>query len=108
MGRSDKKYCHDACRSQHFHQQHAEEREKIRAINIILRNNRRILKQYQASGGSILSRSALREQGFKFEFFTHVKDLKHGSRAYFCYDLAYVCEEEGKYRLISEELALLI
>lgn len=102
-GRSDKKYCNDACRSHHFHQLHAEERRSMREINRILRRNHRILNELSRAASDTGRRESLLRLGFYFDYFTHCKEIEGGMRAYFCYDLGYVVEKGGYYRLIRDE-----
>ncbi|MAY83785.1 MAG: hypothetical protein CMP59_06580 [Flavobacteriales bacterium] len=102
LGRSDKRFCNDACRSQHYHLHHQKEREKISDINRILRNNRRILLEWRSTNEELTYKDKLLQKGFCFEYYTHFRELDD-RKAYFCYDLGYVEEGRARYKLISDQ-----
>jgi len=101
MGRSDKRFCNDACRSQHYHHIHQKERREIAKINRILRKNRRILLEWRSTNEKCGYKESLLKKGFCFDHYTHSKEIGKG-RAFYCYDLGYVEETRGKYRLLSD------
>ena len=88
-GRSDKKFCSDDCRSRHYHKKKGDQISRIRGINYILKRNRLILEKFTHKGKRKVRRSLLLEQGFSFEFFTHVRESNSGSKFKYCYDQGY-------------------
>lgn len=101
VGRSDKRFCNDACRAQHHHLIHQKERIEIAEINRILRTNRRILLEWRSRNSQKAYRENLLQKGFSFNYYTHIK--VHGNKMiYYCYDLGYQEEGKGSYRLISD------
>ena len=101
VGRSDKRFCNDACRSNHYHLSHKKERLEISGINRILRKNRRILLEWRSTNEIKGYKDTLLRKGFSFDYYTHSKPLGN-KRAYFCYDIGYVEESQGRYRLILD------
>ena len=102
FGRSDKRFCNDACRSQHYHLHHRQERHKIAEINRILRNNRRILLEWNSTAEKYSYKEKLLQKGFCFDYYTHIRKSDEHP-AFFCYDLGYVQEGRGRYKLIADQ-----
>lgn len=102
-GRSDKKYCSDNCRNEYFNQQKEIERKEIRAIDLALKRNRRILKSFfKEEKDTYVKEKALQEKGFAFTYHTHHTITKTKQDEYlFCYDYGYRKTEEGVYRIIK-------
>jgi len=89
VGRSDKKFCSDYCRSNYHNHRNKSTNNYIRRINYALRKNRRILKKYNQRGVEKVERKMLVREGFDFEYVTHVIQNSTGSPLYFCYDHGY-------------------
>ena len=102
-GRSDKKYCADNCRNEYFNKQKEIERKEIRAIDLALKRNRRILKAlFNEERDTYVRDKVLQEKGFVFNYHTHHTITKMKQEEYlFCYDYGYRETEEGKYRIIK-------
>lgn len=89
-GRSDKKFCSDACRNSYNNKQHKDQTNLMRNINNKLRKNFRILSELSFSDGKAKThKNSLMASGFDFEFFTNLKTYKNGSQYVFVYDYGY-------------------
>lgn len=90
LGRSDKKFCNDACRNAYNNKQNKDTTNLMRNINNRLRKNYRILlEQNFAEGKAKTTRSKLSAEGFDFEYFTGLKIYKNGAEYRFVYDIGY-------------------
>lgn len=96
LGRSDKKYCTNYCRSEYNNkriQAHTSNSSIIR-INRILQHNRYVL--FKLLGNSTMgcvSPDSLIGQGFHFGFHTHLVTVKEKTKVY-CYDVGYLKKNE--------------
>ncbi len=90
LGRADKKYCSDSCRSAHHNRHNGSVNNFVRNINNKLRKNRRILAELNPGGKATIHRDKLLENGFKFSYFTNEYRTKAGRVYRFCYDQGYV------------------
>jgi hypothetical protein len=101
-GRSDKKFCDMNCKDAYHNEQKIVEAAEIRKINLILKKNRRILKQLfkPASPEQNYSRELLLKEGFQFGFQTHVVVTKRlAYEIVFCYDYGFREMGPGLYQL---------
>jgi endogenous inhibitor of DNA gyrase (YacG/DUF329 family) len=89
-GRADKKFCSDACRVAYHNRLSTEEYRYIRAVNNILRKNRRILQQMNRGGARRIKYESLRALGFDFNHFTSTYRRRNGSRYFYCYEQGYL------------------
>lgn len=74
LGRSDKKYCCDGCRSAHYNDTKQEMKsDPFKRIPKFQKNNREILREiFEKNGGkAIVSKSYLIGLGFNFMYHTH-------------------------------------
>jgi len=94
IGRSDKKFCHDACRNAYNNKQNKDSNNLMRNINNKLRKNYRILSEVNIEGKTKIAKSKLDSLGFDFNYFTNVKVYKNGSEYKFIYDHGYKRLEE--------------
>lgn len=101
VGRSDKQFCGDACRSNYHNKRRAEEKKEIYCIDQILKRNRKLLLEYNRSKVQICSKNELLKKGFDFSYFTHSKQ-KNGTAIYYCYDLGYE-ELADQLRLFNDQ-----
>lgn len=100
IGRIDKKFCGDQCRTSYNNRLNSDETNYIRNINNILRKNRRILKELNNTGKSKVSRDRLNEKGFDFSYFTNAYRNKEGAVYYYCYEQGYLPIENNRYLLV--------
>lgn len=89
-GRTDKKFCSDLCRSAYNNRRNSEGNNYMRHVNNILRRNRRILIEVNATGRNRVSRRLLTSKGFNFSYFTSVYTTREGMRYYYCYEQGYL------------------
>ncbi len=103
IGRSDKKFCSDQCRSSHNNKLNSDANNFVRNVNNILRKNRRILATLNPDGKSKVHRDKLLEKGFKFSYFTNIYQTKAGKTYHFCYDQGYLAIDRGYYALVVRQ-----
>jgi hypothetical protein len=108
FGRSDKKYCNDSCRnkanSSIRKRMKWDEPKHLYQIERDIRRNRRILAGTKAWEGEpkILTRGALLDQGFNFEFYTNILETKKG-RYYYCFEYGYLVLQDGKILVVMTD-----
>jgi hypothetical protein len=95
-GRSDKKFCEDACRNAYNNLQHRTLNKAIRRVNSILKSNRRILEKLFQPGEPHVKvpRKLLMEKGFKLNYLTNLVSSSMGSHYYFCYEYGLTIKGE--------------
>ncbi|ATN05520.1 hypothetical protein CRN76_08935 [Chryseobacterium indologenes] len=100
IGRSDKKFCNDACRNAFNNKQNKDSSNLMRNINNKLRKNYRILVEVNVEGKAKVTRAKLGSLGFDFDYFTNVKVYKNGSEYKFIYDYGY--------KLLEDDFVLIV
>lgn len=100
IGRSDKKFCNDACRNAYNNKQNKDSTNLMRNINNKLRKNYRILVETNIEGKTKANRSKLESLGFDFDYFTSLKVYKNGSEYRFIYDYGY--------KLLEDDFVLIV
>lgn len=97
-GRSDKLFCEDACRVKH-HRKHNSLASVKRGVDQVLQRNRSLLSALRKNPFEKLNPEDraywLRQQGFDFNFHTHVQMAHDGRMVIMCYDEGYVLEGDG-------------
>ena len=94
-GRSDKKFCDDACRNTYNNKLNKDSTNLMRTINYTLRKNYRILSDLKFVDGKVkISKKRLTEEGFNFDYFTHFKTYKNGAEYKFVYGIGYKTLED--------------
>ena len=101
-GRSDQKFCSDACRNTYNNRMNSDSTSLVRNINNALRRNRRILHSSFERKKTKITREVLLEKGFSFNYFTHIYTTKKGSTYYFCYEYGYLILDEGVYLIVKD------
>ena len=101
VGRADKKFCCDQCRSQYNNRLNSDQTAFIRKINVLLKRNNRILKKLNERGSSRVHRDKLLKSGFNFNYFTNEYVTKKGKTYRFCYDQGYVKIDEYHYAVVE-------
>ncbi|WP_262148009.1 MULTISPECIES: DUF2116 family Zn-ribbon domain-containing protein [Chryseobacterium] len=94
IGRSDKKFCNDACRNAFNNKQNKDSSNLMRNVNNKLRRNYRILSEINIEGKTKIAKAKLDGLGFDFNYFTNLKVYKNGSEYKFVYDHGYKMLEE--------------
>lgn len=103
MGRADKKFCSDYCRSTYNNKLKGGTNNIMRNINNILRKNRGILDMLNKTGKTKLHKSRLAREGFSFDYFTHVSVTKKGTQYYFVYEQGYLLLEDDFVLLVRKD-----
>ncbi len=112
-GRTDKKFCSDACRNNFNNRQKSDVTTKMRQINSILKKNHKVLSSMLLNVRDMpnekikLSKDRLFELGFNFNYFTNIYTNKKGMTYYYCYEYGYLPIENNYCFLVKrrEELA---
>lgn len=104
IGRSDKKFCNDSCRSAYNNKKNKDSSNLMRNINNKLRKNFRILSQQKfVDGKAKVTKQNLSIDGFDFTYFTHFKVYKNGSEYRFVYDIGYKILEDDWVLIVKKE-----
>lgn len=104
IGRSDKKFCNDACRNAYNNKQNKDSTNLMRNVNNKLRKNYRILIETNTDGKTKITRSKLESLGFDFDYFTNLKVYKNGSEYKFIYDYGYKLLEDDFVLIVKNQL----
>lgn len=102
-GRSDQKFCSDACRNSYNNRERSDSILLMRNVNNVLRKNRKILYKHSENNKTKVLREKLIQEGFNFNYFTHIYTTKKDVSYYFCYDYGYL-NLEGGYCFIVKDL----
>jgi len=103
-GRTDKKFCSVYCKSTYHYKKNQIENNMFVRVDKILRQNRRILKNYNKSGKSTVRKSTLLTEGFNPKYFTHFWKTDNGNVYLFCYEFGFMEKIENgnsKYVLVT-------
>ena len=104
-GRSDKKFCDEACKNAFYNLIKIQEHAEIKRVDLILKKNRRILKKLfnPLLAETVVSGESLLKARFEFNFHTHHVITKTFSNEFiFCYDYGYRELTDGKYKIIRD------
>lgn len=104
IGRSDKKFCNDACRNTYNNSQNKDTSNLMRNINNKLRKNFRILCKLDfVDGKAKTTKQRLSNNGFDFNYFTNFKVYKNGSEYRFVYDIGYKLLDDDWVLIVKNE-----
>lgn len=103
VGRTDKKFCSDACRNAYNNRVNKDSKNLIRNTNNRLRKNYRILETLNPEQKTKTSRSKLVEMGFNFNYFTSIYTTKSGTVYYFVYNQGYLPLEGDYFALVKRD-----
>ncbi len=103
LGRSDKRFCSDACRNAHNNRLNSDVNNFMRNINNVLRKNRRILSELCKEEKNKAMRDTLLQEGFDFNYFTHIYTTQKGTVYYYCYEYGYLPINEKYILIIKKE-----
>lgn len=101
VGRADKKFCDDACRSNYNNRLIAEQTVYVRAVNATLKKNRKILEKLNPDGKIKVKRKTLLREGFSFDYFTGIYETGKGSQYRFCYEYGYLLLDNDDVLLVK-------
>ena len=107
IGRSDKRFCDNYCKSQfHYEIQKSNESSFYRKVDNQLKLNRKILKNYNRAGKSIIRAEVLVNEGFNYNYFTHYWKNQKGDVYFFNYEYGVLRKKEkgiDKYVLVKHQ-----
>ncbi|RZJ68465.1 MAG: hypothetical protein EOO50_01345 [Flavobacterium sp.] len=104
LGRDDKKFCGDQCRSSYNNKINKDSSNFMRNINNRLRRNYRILSELNTGGKTKTSRLELLEKGFDFGYFTSMDVSKKGKYYYFLYDQGYKIANDNACKIVRKPI----
>lgn len=102
LGRSDKRFCDDHCRSAYNNQNNANRSTLVKETHKILQNNRKILQSLNITGKIKVPRKNLIDKGFEFGYFTGIFRNSKGANYIFCYEMGYLSLSNGEVLLVKK------
>ncbi len=108
IGRRDKRFCDDHCRSSYHHSNNSENDKVIRNMNKRLKRNRKILDHFNELGKVNCTTQQLIQLGFDFSIHTSIYINEVGETCYYCYDRGYISKGSQKYDLVKTEFEELL
>ncbi len=110
VGRSDKLFCSDSCRTMYNNTRYRSKFSTVNKIDRILRKNWSILDNLHSRGKMLVTYSDLRHLGFDFHYFTscrrHAEDNPSGPQLLSCFDYDYSILEDGNVSLYKKATLL--
>ncbi|HLT88810.1 MAG TPA: hypothetical protein VKZ57_14575 [Sphingobacterium sp.] len=104
VGRSDKRFCHDACRNAYNNKRNSLPNSFVRKINDILKRNRQVLgKVLGKEKMQKVSREKLLSKGFDFDFFTNQFSNTKGQIYFFVYEYGYLPLDEEVFLVVRQK-----
>ncbi len=103
IGRADKKFCSDECRSAFNNAKNRHTNNMMRKVNATLKRNRDILLSFNPAGKANVAKSKLQNAGFNFNYHTNTYTTKTGKTYYFCYDQGYLPLENDYFSLVVKQ-----
>ncbi len=102
MGRSDKKFCSDNCRTSFNNKLNRANNSLIRNTNNRLKKNWRILEKLNPSEKRTVHKKQLLNLDFDFNHVTSIYTTKAGQTYYFCYNQGYLPIDNDYYALVKK------
>lgn len=103
-GRSDKRFCDDACRNSYNNRINSTSSIFMRKVNSTLRKNRRILEELLGTEKTIkVSREHLLRKGLNFDYFTNQIVNVKGQVYNFVYEYGYLDLEENTFLIVRHK-----
>lgn len=93
IGRLDKKFCDDHCRSLYHNYKNSRLSLEFKKIDSNLKKNRRILSQLfttHKSNEPLLPMHLFQELGYLFQYHTHIDKLENGDTCFWCYEFGII------------------
>ncbi|MFA6677085.1 MAG: hypothetical protein WCS34_05795 [Bacteroidales bacterium] len=90
LGRSDKKFCSDICRTNYNNRKYRKKNSYIYSINKKLKKNHSILNEFINNNNKRCTYTDLYSAGFDFNYFTSILNNK-----IMCYNLGYTISRKG-------------
>ncbi|WP_216854392.1 hypothetical protein [Pedobacter panaciterrae] len=105
-GRTDKKFCNDACRIDYNNKVKMERRgehpEFVKKIAKILSHNYQILRKLNTKSKTIVSEQQLNGLGFNFNYLTSYHITQKGDVYHFCFDQGYLKIKDNQVLLVVQ------
>ena len=104
-GRSDKKFCDDACRNNYNNRLKGSVNNFVRNINNVLSKNRRILENILSGHEetATVNKDKLLRLGFQFNYLTNIYTTRSGKTYYYCYDHGYLPLDNDWYLVVRRK-----
>ena len=104
-GRTDKRFCSDACRNLYHYHANNSSINYVRNVVNTLKRNRRILATLNTGpeGKTKVHRDRLIEKGYNFLYHTHIYKTKAGNVYTFCFEQGYLEIGENWYMLVRRD-----
>ncbi|MDT0540199.1 hypothetical protein [Croceitalea sp. P059] len=101
-GRTDKKYCNLHCKSAYQYKKQKEGPQRFfNKVDNQLKLNRKLLKEYNKAGKSVIRAKILIDLGFNPDFFTHYWKNQKGEVYLFTYEFGFLRKSEnGKEKFV--------
>lgn len=103
IGRADKKFCDDQCRTSYNNRLKVQDHSLMKHINQILKKNHQILQRFNPDGKKKLKREVLLQHGFDFNYHTHIYKTQKGGNYVFCYEYGYLLLENDEVLIVKRE-----
>ena len=104
-GRLDNMFCNPNCKSaHHYKRSHEKEASLYNQIDHQLKQNRRILKNFNKGGKATIRKENLIGEGFNPKYFTHYWKNQKGDVYLFCFEFGFLERKENgksKYVLVQ-------
>ncbi|MBR6458503.1 MAG: DUF2116 family Zn-ribbon domain-containing protein [Bacteroidales bacterium] len=88
-GRPDKLFCSDRCKDSWHNIRRSRIRKKRSSVMSILDNNHEILAALLRTGRTVWITPLVEAMGFRWDYFTRLVEIKHGSILCECFDIRY-------------------
>lgn len=106
-GRSDKRFCNDACRSSYNNRRKTDDSDIVRKINKQLYKNRKILSGLLRNEKMVqVNEDRLLTLGFDKEYHTHDLLTSKGHTYYFVYEYGFLPLEKQRYLIVKNRSLL--
>ena len=102
IGRSDKKFCDDACRNTYNNKLDVGDKNLVRNINNRLKKNYKILSEINTAGKTKTTKQFLEQKGFNFNYFTSIYTTQKGAVYYYCYNQGYLLLDKDVVLLVKQ------
>ncbi len=104
-GRTDKKFCSDACRNIYHYRSNNAPINYVRNVVNALKRNRRILMELNdgPEGTKKVHRDKLVQKGYNFMYHTNIYRTMKGNTYVFCFEHGYLEISENWYALVRRD-----
>ena len=105
VGRTDKKFCTDACRNIYHYRSNNAPINYVRNVVNALKRNRRILMELNdgVQGVKRVHRDRLVDKGYNFMYHTHTYRTMKGNVYVFCFEHGYLELSDNWYTLVRRD-----